>query len=82
MLNCLAYFHLVFSYIMATSSATSGDSMSFEDQITRISAVIKSRINALVDRLREREKSLLKELEEILSKYKQEKEREAQRRQN
>ena len=52
--------------------------MSFEAQITRISAVIKSRVNALVDRLREREKSLLKELEEILSKYKQEKEREAQ----
>ena len=52
--------------------------MSFEDQITRISAVIKSRVNALVDRLREREKSLLKELEEILSKYKQEKETEAQ----
>ena len=63
---------------MATSSATSGDSMSFEAQITRISAVIKSRVNALVDRLREREKSLLKELEEILSKYKQEKETEAQ----
>ena len=52
--------------------------MSFEAQITRISAVIKSRVNALVDRLREREKSLLKELEEILSKYKHEKEREAQ----
>ena len=52
--------------------------MSFGAQITRISAVIKSRVNALVDRLREREKSLLKELEEILSKYKQEKEREAQ----
>ena len=52
--------------------------MSFEAQITRISAVIKLRVNALVDRLREREKSLLKELEEILSKYKQEKEREAQ----
>ena len=52
--------------------------MSFEAQITRISAVIKSRVNALVDRLREREKSLLKELEEILSKHKQEKEREAQ----
>ena len=52
--------------------------MSFEAQITRISAVIKSHVNALVDRLREREKSLLKELEEILSKYKQEKEREAQ----
>ena len=52
--------------------------MSFEAQITRISAVIKSRVNALVDRLREREKSLLKELEEILSKYKQEKETEAQ----
>ena len=52
--------------------------MSFEAQITRISAVIKSRVNALVDRLREREKSLLKELEEILSKYNQEKEREAQ----
>ena len=68
----------VFSYIMATSSATSGDSMSFEAQITRISAVIKSRVNALVDCLREREKSLLKELEEILSKYKQEKETEAQ----
>ena len=52
--------------------------MSFEAQITQISAVIKSRVNALVDRLREREKSLLKELEEILRKYKQEKEREAQ----
>ena len=52
--------------------------MSFEAQITRISAVINSRVNALVDSLREREKSLLKELEEILSKYKQEKEREAQ----
>ena len=52
--------------------------MSFEAQITRISAVIKTRVNALVDRLREREKSLLKEWEEILSKYKQEKEREAQ----
>ena len=52
--------------------------MSFEAQITRISAVIKSRVNALVDRLREREKSLLKELAEILSKYKHEKEREAQ----
>ena len=52
--------------------------MSFEAQITRIIAVIKSRVNALVDRLREREKSLLKELEEILSKYKQEKETEAQ----
>ena len=52
--------------------------MSFEAHITRISAVIKSRVNALVDRLREREKSLLKELEEILSKYKQEKETEAQ----
>ena len=52
--------------------------MSFEAQITRISAVIKSRVNALVDRLREREKSLLKELAEILSKYKQEKEREPQ----
>ena len=52
--------------------------MSFEAQITLISAVIKSHVNALVDRLREREKSLLKELEEILSKYKQEKEREAQ----
>ena len=52
--------------------------MSFEAQITQISAVIKSHVNALVDRLREREKSLLKELEEILSKHKQEKEREAQ----
>ena len=52
--------------------------MSFEAQITRISAVINSRVNALVDRLREREKSLLKELAEILNKYKQEKEREAQ----
>ena len=39
--------------------------MSFEAQITRISAVIKSRVNALVDCLREREKSLLKELVEI-----------------
>ena len=64
--------------MMATSSATSGDGMSFEAQITRISAVIKSRVNALVDRLREREKSLLKELEEVLRKYKQEKETEAQ----
>ena len=52
--------------------------MSFEAQITRISAVIKSRVNALVDRLREREKSLLKELVEVLRKHKHEKETEAQ----
>ena len=52
--------------------------MSFEAQVARISTDIKSRINALIDRLKDREKSLLKELKEILDKHQQEKEKESQ----
>ena len=52
--------------------------MSFEAQLTQISTNIKSSINALVERLRAREKSLLKQLDDIRDKYKQEKEKETQ----
>ena len=63
---------------MATASLVLSEELSFENQISKVKSEIESRLRELMNCVRERERQLLNELEEILNNYKREKDKHKQ----
>ena len=55
---------------MATASLVPSEELSFENQVSKVKSEIESRFRELMNCVRERERQLLNELEEILNNYK------------
>ena len=63
---------------MATANIISNEDERFEDEISKVKKKIESHFLELMDCLRERERKLLSELEEILNSYKRERDKHKQ----
>ena len=63
---------------MATASVVPSEELSFEKQVSKVKSEIESRFHELMNCVRERERQLLNELEEILSNYKRERDKHKQ----
>ena len=60
---------------MATASLVPSEELSFENQVSKVKNEIESRFRELMNCVRERERQLLNELEEILNNYKRERDK-------
>ena len=63
---------------MATASLVPSEELSFENQVSKVKSEIESRFRELINCVRERERQLLNELEEILNNYKRERDKHKQ----
>ena len=63
---------------MATASVVPSEELSFENQVSKVKSEIESRFRELMNCVRERERQLLNELEEILNNYKRERDKHKQ----
>ena len=63
---------------MATASLVPSEELSFENQVSKVKSEIESRFRELMNCVRERERQLLNELEEILNNYKRERDKHKQ----
>ena len=63
---------------MATASVVPSEESSFENQVSKVKCEIESRFRELMNCVRERERQLLNELEEILNNYKRERDKHKQ----
>ena len=63
---------------MATASVVPSEELSFENQVSKVKSEIESRFRELMNCVRERERQLLDELEEILNNYKRDKDKHKQ----
>ena len=63
---------------MATASLVPSEELSFENQVSKVKSEIESRFRELMNCVRERERQLLTELEEILNNYKRERDKHKQ----
>ena len=63
---------------MATASVVPCEELSFVNQVSKVKSEIESRFRELINCVRERERQLLNELEEILNNYKRERDKHKQ----
>ena len=63
---------------MATASLVPSEELSFENQVSKVKSEIESRFRELMNCVRERERQLLNQLEEILNNYKRERDKHKQ----